>query len=1242
MVFGTEHRAFFTGIAFAVAACGVTGGVSLTSTGSAKAQELTVYELLPGRRQLAPTETEVTVDSLRFSAKEAIGRWNALMNNPDQQTYDGFFEIFREVARIESLERASQLAGVGLENELAAAAAEIHADFLKHNLTASDAGKAALSVLIGSDRSLFNDDKIERLKISYALILDYLGDIEAGRLAIVLARRFAEENRMDMALETYTDYVPYYFGLLKTDAEREELIGLAAENATHLKSYTTLRVLGEVLSNAPRDEKVTLAQRVFSELDPDYLSSMLDGVEGVHRTSVEAWSHAQEIASGAQPSVPSADLLATASNTANFVAVELVYTAQPDMNLRNAQLLASLRDDLSTGRALIAFQKLLNLPVSAVDALPVYLSLIETFAGHGYATYVAKLSEELAQAASTGEINLDDKQLERLFTALEVLPEPDMIDGIASAIPGAETRISRTKLRATIFSAFDSPVEKPVGADPIFVPENANAALAAAATLFNGKLVNGEVGDLAAKDLNLLSKVTEFLWNHESRRDLLVNYVASDTDAFLRQVVALGITANPAFDVTETHGSELAKIIAGMLPELEPSPLRDMLGASIGIIEEDTVPRGLTLARYARYLAASGNRLDPGVAQTVAERGGILEANAVFDGASHITETLKQIPNYRERVSAFRRLAIARADVLDRKGWLNSATHVTESDPVTPSFGPTVKDAGQLTLKTSPIDDAFGTNVPFMPNLLMGEGSITSKVPVIDSRNFAGATASIAARGETRATRLVRFPSEHYDGLINLGVREHVFLNTRSSTQRIIFVALGTVTASELVSQIQASDPDAISLKDGIVTLNVPLAVKEGATLILSGLDIKEFRFNTNKGAFLVNSGTLYLDGVTVSSFDEATGKPSFVWDGGKKPKFRPFLLSWSNSQTFATSTEFVALGYAGGRTYGLSLSAGPSDAVSRRLHTKLPTGTFINNSFNNLFYGFYTYDAKDIVFVGNELVNGVIYGLDPHDWSHNLMMAYNVAYGTQKKHGIIISREVDDSYIVGNLSFENTGTGIMLDRLSYGTVVFANDSSHNEGDGFAAMESPCVLVDSNYFVGNHRAGVKVRNSWDVHVANNIVANNRAAGIEAYIDNLRAADASEFRDFEKDPFLPVATMSAIGNEVRNNALGISIRGATETTYFKNRFVNQAPKYAGGDIKPVALDIVSRSMKGGVQVRSTCIPKITIEKSCSLYRSGVIHSHMAETGTPGSDVTGNFCVDVAGTPQATSFTGEFVE
>ena len=91
---------------------------------------------------------------------------------------------------------------------------------------------------------------------------------------------------------------------------------------------------------------------------------------------------------------------------------------------------------------------------------------------------------------------------------------------------------------------------------------------------------------------------------------------------------------------------------------------------------------------------------------------------------------------------------------------------------------------------------------------------------------------------------------------------------------------------------------------------------------------------------------------------------------------------------------------------------------------------------------------------VGNEFTDNVVYAVDPHDRSKRLVIALNTTYGTHKKHGIITSREVDGSWIVGNVSFANHGSGFMLDRDSTDTLIYGNVAFDNEQDGLTLFET--------------------------------------------------------------------------------------------------------------------------------------------------------------------------------------------
>ncbi|PDT80348.1 right-handed parallel beta-helix repeat-containing protein [Sinorhizobium sp. BJ1] len=1209
----------------------------------AYAQELTVDEKISELSELAPLERDLSAESLTFGAEVALTRWTELEADPAARSFDAYFEVFREVARIESVEHAAQVSGVDGTSKLASMASKaavLRAEMRSRGLTGRDAGIAALKTLISSsDRSVFSGDP-DIIRVRYTLILDYLSGIDIARLSIELAVRLSEAKLHQLSTDIYADFLPLYYEKFTSEQERGELLELAAGNAHLVGNPAVLRVLGDLLVGSPREEKASLARMVFEKVDLNFLKSAYASASGTAERTLAAWLHGVEVANGRQPQQTLDQLSAGTSQSLDPRAFELLTLSVEDEAERGRIVGEAVLKDIENGYSLIAYQKAVNLGLSPEAATDAYLTLTESLASAGYSNYVRVLASEVRASVTSGELTLNEAQTAALLRSVELVRDPSLVLEIAGTLPGATAVGEVTALRAKIRAVFSMPVDQAIGAQPIAFQANAPKALAFAAGLIDGSESDwAQIGKLSASsadDVALLSQVSARLWQYAARRNLLIEALSADGDMELKEAVAIGVTAFAGFDVSRGAGAEFAVALEKLLPSMRPEN-RPLLAASIGKVPDASKLNGEALARYSRYVAATGRSLKHFAEISKEGSSKVAEAEAVFASVNAASAGLKANPDYLERVTGFRRLAEARAAVLDRKGWLNSATPPAASAPPVLDFsGTSATSDGRLVVASPRQDGLPAAAAPFMPNLLLGPEAVASRIPVPALRESNESLAGISKRGETRATRLIRFSSEHFDEIINLGVREYLFLNAASSTPRVIFVTRGVVTMSDLVAQVAATDPDAITFDGNVVTLNVPLAVNDGATLIVSGREIKELRLNTRAGAFIINSGKLYFDGVSVTSFDDRTGKPSYVTDHEKGIFFRPFILGWSGSETFAANSRFVALGYAGGRTYGMSLSSGSTDTIVRQVQAAPPTGYFINNSFENLYYGFYAFEAKDIVFVGNELVNGVIYGLDPHDRSTNLRMAYNTAYGTQKKHGIIISREVDDSFILGNLSFENHGSGIMLDRLSYGTIVYANDASRNEGDGFSAMESPCALVDSNVFSANGRAGVKVRNSWDIHVEGNQIRGNAAAGIEAYIDNLVEAEKSEFRDFEEDPFYPIATIAARDNVIEKNGVGLSTRGASEAMFFRNKFIDQLPRYAGGDLKPLGLDIIARSMESGVSVRSVCMPKIPVDKECSLSRRGIIFAQSAQPGFAGADAAANYCVDTIGSPQAAAF------
>ncbi|ARU58478.1 carbohydrate-binding and sugar hydrolysis protein [Oleiphilus messinensis] len=337
----------------------------------------------------------------------------------------------------------------------------------------------------------------------------------------------------------------------------------------------------------------------------------------------------------------------------------------------------------------------------------------------------------------------------------------------------------------------------------------------------------------------------------------------------------------------------------------------------------------------------------------------------------------------------------------------------------------------------------------------------------------------------------------------------------------------GRITLPMLLKLVD--NPTLLSQEENIYTLHVPLVIDTGATLIIQGNEVNALRLSEEGGAFIVNIGDIFFLDTELTSWNHELQSPSPF--SGKK-HFRPFYLAWNNSKSYFSNTDVVSLGYASSKSYGFSLSYNHKLTEAGYPDVR-PIGWLFDSRFIDMYYGFYSYEADDVVILRNTYIDNIVYGIDPHDRSNRLIIAYNEAYGTKEKHGIIISREVNDSWVFNNFSHHNNGSGFMIDRSSVRNIFAHNLSIENGDDGFAVYESPDNLLWSNKALNNKRHGVQIRNSTDIRVYNNVLADNHKYGVFGHIK----VEFPEYRDLELDPFIADVSITVASTKLLSNHTG---------------------------------------------------------------------------------------------------------
>ncbi len=351
-------------------------------------------------------------------------------------------------------------------------------------------------------------------------------------------------------------------------------------------------------------------------------------------------------------------------------------------------------------------------------------------------------------------------------------------------------------------------------------------------------------------------------------------------------------------------------------------------------------------------------------------------------------------------------------------------------------------------------------------------------------------------------------------------------LRERQATDapKVIVLEKGPLSLDRVVAAL--ADPQVAENRAGVILLRLPFFIAPGASLIVDGTSTASLRLSTNRGAFVANAGQLFVVDATITSWNESTSQPSLFVD---KQQFRPFVTSYVRSRTYLAGSKFEHLGFAAPSAYGLSLTSHP-ERNRGEPREDWPTGILVDNEFRGCYYGFYSFEARDVGIVDNLYIDNIMYGIDPHDRSTRLVIAGNRATATRERHGIIGSRGISHSFILDNESDHNAQSGIMLDRQCSTNVIRGN-KVHQNGQGIAIYESPDNLVCDNLVAFNTKSGVRVRNSRGIDVRDNTIVGQGDYALEISAKRL---DDHDQRMARGDTYDARVEVSFFGNLVRGN------------------------------------------------------------------------------------------------------------
>lgn len=341
-----------------------------------------------------------------------------------------------------------------------------------------------------------------------------------------------------------------------------------------------------------------------------------------------------------------------------------------------------------------------------------------------------------------------------------------------------------------------------------------------------------------------------------------------------------------------------------------------------------------------------------------------------------------------------------------------------------------------------------------------------------------------------------------------------------------IFVDDGYMNLKDLLGKVPKQYLSETST--GVFLAKLPIVVGRKGILEIDK-KTQELRLSQQAGSFLINDGQLFVRDTRITGWNEKANGPATF----QSPKeFRPFLLAWGGTQTYIANSKMASFGYANSKSYGVSISQYTPN-MAKVLKRAEPTGWIIDSEFSDMWYGFYCYETTGFVIKGNTYKDNIVYGIDPHDRSHGLIIADNTVYGTKKKHGIIISREVNDSFIFNNRSYDNKLSGLVIDRNSVNNLIADNEIYRNHTDGITLYESGDNLLWGNKVIANRRHGIRIRNSVNIRLYENSAMANGLTGVYGHIKDLTDTD----RDIALDPFDAKVSLIVVGGELAGNGSG---------------------------------------------------------------------------------------------------------
>jgi parallel beta-helix repeat protein len=311
-------------------------------------------------------------------------------------------------------------------------------------------------------------------------------------------------------------------------------------------------------------------------------------------------------------------------------------------------------------------------------------------------------------------------------------------------------------------------------------------------------------------------------------------------------------------------------------------------------------------------------------------------------------------------------------------------------------------------------------------------------------------------------------PSDARPGSPDMQVRFDRATNTitLSRGENVSIPALSDEVAESALSEVEP----------GVWLLNAGIDVLAGASLQIRAPEVRWLRLasgdNGGFAAIKAFGGGIEINGSCITSWkDESRTVDEEHKDG------RGFLLARDGATMTIDNSELRYLGSGDVESYGLSW------------RTEGTEGHISHSVVSHLYYGLYSYEVDGLQVLDNEFHDNVLYGVDPHTDSRNMVIERNVVHDNGK-HGIILAEDCVDSVIRDNIVYDNKHHGIVMYQDSNRNVIEGNESFRNAAQGININDSDDNIVRGNKVYDNTESGVSLTQT----ARGNLVEGNQLRG----------------------------------------------------------------------------------------------------------------------------------------------------